>query len=133
MTGNLGFEGSWFDYATLAVHMALSSSSLIFHVLPQRILKRPLVIWNEYRLHTIVFTARCISVALFAKFWPFFNNETDNFVLLVLVMSHHMMADEITRRYGDANATTVRGKFDGEKYSNNFTTPKSVTLGYAFF
>jgi len=34
MTGTLGFEGGWFDHATLAVHMALSSSSLIFHVLP---------------------------------------------------------------------------------------------------
>jgi len=34
MTGTLGFEGSTFDYVTLALHMALSSSSLIFHVLP---------------------------------------------------------------------------------------------------
>ena len=48
-------------------------------------------------------------------------------------MAHHMGADEITRRYGEANATTVRGKFDGDKYSNNFTAPKSVTLSYAFF
>ena len=44
-----------------------------------------------------------------------------------------MIADEITRRFGEANATTVRGKFDGEKYSNNFTTPRSVLLSYAFF
>lgn len=70
MTGNLGFDGTWFDFLTLALHMALSTSSLIFHVLPQRIMKRPLVIWNEYRLHTIVFTARCISVSLFSHFWP---------------------------------------------------------------
>lgn len=44
-----------------------------------------------------------------------------------------MAADEITRRFGEANATTVRGKFDGEKFSNNFTAPKWVTLGYALF
>ena len=70
MQGNLGFDGHWFDYLTLAVHMALSSSSIIFHVLPQRMIKRPLVIWEEYRLHAIVFTLRCISVALFARLWP---------------------------------------------------------------
>ena len=115
MTGNLGFDGTWFDYLTLALHMALSTSSLIFHVLPQRILKRPLVIWNEYRLHTIVFTARCISISLFSQFWPWFNNEFDYFALLVTVLVHHLIADEITRRFGEANATTVRGKFDGEK------------------
>lgn len=133
MTGTLGFDGTWFDYLTLFVHMSLSCSSLIFHVLPVRILKRPLVIWNEYRLHTIVFTLRCISVALFSQLWPFFNNEIDHFALLGLVLIHHYGADEITRRYGEANATTVRGKFDGEKFSNNFTTPRSVTLSYAFF
>lgn len=133
MTGNLGFNGSWFDYLTLFVHMALSSSSLIFHVLPQRILKRPLVIWNEYRLHTIVFTLRCIVIAVFSQVWTFQNNWIDHAILLPLVLVHHLIADEITRRFGEANATTVRGKFDGSKYSNNFTTPRSVLLSYAFF
>lgn len=67
--GNLGFEGSWFDYFTLIMHMALSSSSMIFHVLPQRIIKRPIVIWEESRLHSIIFTLRSFSAALFAKLW----------------------------------------------------------------
>lgn len=68
--GNLGFEGTWFDYLTLAVHMTLSCSSIIFHVLPQRLLKRPLVIYEEYRLHAIIFTMSSVSAALFAKLWP---------------------------------------------------------------
>lgn len=32
-TGNLGFEGTWFDHFTVFVTIALSSSSLIFEVL----------------------------------------------------------------------------------------------------
>ena len=51
-------------------------------------------------------------------------------------MSHHLIVDEITRRFGpgDPNQTTVRGKFDGKNNSNNTNSvPKQVTLGYAFF
>ena len=52
-------------------------------------------------------------------------------------MAHHLVVDEITRRYGpgDSNQTTVRGKFDEKtgKNSNNVGAPKSVTLGYAFY
>lgn len=71
LTGNLGFEGTWFDHFTIFMHIALSVSSLIFHVLKQRILKRPLVIWEEYRLHAISFTMRGVSAYLFALFWPY--------------------------------------------------------------
>ena len=98
--GNLGFDGHWFDYLTLAIHMILSCSSIIFHVLPKRMLRRPLVIWEEYRLHAMVFTLRCISVAMFARFWPRFNNELDHIALFCTVMSHHLVVDEITRRIG---------------------------------
>ena len=140
MTSNLGFEGSAFDYLTLALHMALSTSSMIFHVLPKRIVKRPLIIWNEYRLHTICFTARCVVVAVIGCVYPFgrFPAEVDYVFLYFLVMFHHVLADEVTRRYGEAGATTVRGKATKtekgeEKFSNNYTAPKWVTLAYAFF
>ena len=57
--------------------------------------------------------------------------------LFVTVMSHHLIVDEITRRFGpgDPNQTTVRGKLDEKtgKYSNNYAAPKAVTLGYAFY
>ena len=111
MTGTLGFEGTGFDYLTLAVHMGLSSSSLIFHVLPQRILRRPLVIWEEYRLHAIIFTASTISVAIFADKWPKLNNEWDHVAIFCMIMGYRLIVDEITRRYGpnDPNQTTVRG------------------------
>ena len=57
--------------------------------------------------------------------------------LFVTVMSHHLIVDEITRRFGpgNPNQTTVRGKLDEKtgKYSNNYAAPKIVTLGYAFY
>ena len=109
--GNLGFEGRWIDHATMFVHIALSTSSLIFHVLARRILKRPLIIWHEYRLHTISFTARHVSVYLFATFWPYEKgSDLQPIALFCLVMFWHLVADEITRRHGpgDPNQTTVR-------------------------
>jgi hypothetical protein len=135
-TGTLGFDGSWFDHFSIFMHIALSTSSLIFHVLKQRILKRPLVIWHEYRLHTISFTMRGVAVYLFAYFWPY-EQHTDfqHMCLWPVVIGWHVIADEITRRHGpaDPNQTTVRGKSDGEGNSHMSKVPKSVLRFYAFF
>jgi hypothetical protein len=135
MTGTLGFEGTWFDHATIAVHMALATSSLIFHVLPNRIMKRPLVIWHEYRLHAIVFTLRCCSAYAFAMFYPYQNNESDNLVQLCFLLGHHVVVDEITRRHGpgDERMTTVRGKTEGDDSTNAKTASKSVLKFYAYY
>ena len=101
-------------------------------------MKRPIVIWEESRLHSIVFSLRSISVALFAKLWPWQNNEWDHLALFICVMVHHYIADEITRRYnkGGVNGTTIRGKADGDKNSNEFAAPKAMkiaTLMYSFY
>jgi len=50
-TGTLGFDGSWFDWATMFLHMALSSTSLFFHVIRKRIKARPMIIYEEYVDH----------------------------------------------------------------------------------
>jgi len=113
--GNLGFEGSYFDTFSICMHIGLAVSSMIFEVLRHRILKRPLVIWKEYRLHAIVFTLRCTSVYFFALFWQYkgYEMHTDftHLCLAPLVLFHHYLADEITRRWGpvNPNETTVRG------------------------
>ena len=126
-TGVLGLSGAvsgkWGDHlawATMAVHLALSTSSLIFHVLRARILSKPTIIWHEYRLHAIVFTLRCVSVFLFARLsdyalGPAFRGSTVGRVLLLpVVLSHHLLADEVTRRHGpsDKTQTTVRVQDD---------------------
>jgi hypothetical protein len=127
--GNLGFEGSWFDWATMAVHMLLSSSSLIFHVLPRRVLSRPVMIWEEYRLHAIVFTLRCMvifAIALAAQegFW---RRDRSTLLQFLCVMPLHAVADLITRKFGTPNTTTVR-------VSNDHCLQTKIILRfYAFY
>ena len=89
-------------------HLALSSSSLIFQVLPKRIHKKPSIIWKEYQLHAIVFTMRCVSFFLYATYVP---RQYRNWVVqLVLVLAHHIVADVVTEMYGKEGETTVRGR-----------------------
>ena len=127
--------GAVIAWATMALHMALSTSSLIFHVLARRIFNKPMIIWEEYRLHAIVFTLRCVSVFAFGRLWAaVFPEHTTlhRMAFYPLVMSHHLVVDEITRRYGDKDRskTTVRSGLDAT------TTPlwKIVVLrGYSFY
>lgn len=109
--GNLGFEdNSWFDIATMLLHLGLSTSSLIFHVLRKRIIKKATIIWHEYRLHAIVFTLRCVTVYLHGVYRPFKDSVWERLVLIPIVLMWHLAADEITRRHGpdDSEQTTVR-------------------------
>lgn len=100
-------------------------------------IKRPIIIWEEYRLHAIVFSMRQISASLVAGLWPMQNNELDHVALFCIYMGHHLVVDEITRRLGPKDgSTTVRGKFDEKtkKFSNNYVPgTKLVTLGYGFY
>ena len=112
----------------MGLHMALSFSSIIFHVLRHRILSKPLIIYEEYRLHAMVFTARCLSVWAFAVFarpaltrwcaaWALaagsgpikvLAENTVHLVLFALVMAHHLLADYVTYRFGSTEHTAVR-------------------------
>ena len=47
VTGTLGFEGNLLDWATMFLHIGLSTSSLIFHVIRRRKINRPMIIWEE--------------------------------------------------------------------------------------
>ena len=110
-TGSLGFTGSWFDHATMLIHFLLSASSLIFHVIARRILNRPMIIWEEYRLHAIVFTSRSIAVYLFGCLRPLQGTLLENILLTATVLSFHLMADYITKLHGSKDgSTTVRIK-----------------------
>lgn len=97
-----------FDACTMGAHLALSCSALIFHVLPKRIINRPMIIWEEYRLHAIVFTLRSVAIYAHGVWRPLAGTAAEPLLLLVLVMGWHLIADEITRRFSDGNHTTVR-------------------------
>jgi hypothetical protein len=109
---NLGFGSNlYIDIFTICIHTCLSLSSLIFKVLRKRIVNTPLVIYEEYRLHAIVFTMRGTSVALFYYIYSYFKLEINDLIhysLLILVLSHHLIADKITQYYGTKGITAVR-------------------------
>lgn len=111
LTGNLGFTGSVFDWVTLTLHLGLSVSSLIFHVLAHRILGRPMVMYEEYRLHAIVFTLRSVLMSVYGFMGPFsgdWDSPLEMFIGLGIVAAHHIVVDEITRRHGTPGVTAVR-------------------------
>ena len=107
-TGSLGFEGTFFDWFTILLHVALSTSSLIFRVLAKRIINRPMVIWEEYRLHAVVFTLRALIVYSFGIYRPFKGTDFEGAALFVSVMSVHLVVDAISRKHGLPGVTTVR-------------------------
>jgi hypothetical protein len=82
-----------FDWATMGIHLALSLTALQFTV-PKKRTKKPLIVYEEYRLHAIVFTSRCFFVYAFRH--PFF------------VLVHHLAADWVTLVYGKEGDTAVR-------------------------
>jgi hypothetical protein len=127
-TGTLGFDGSWFDHLTMFIHVALSTSSLVFHVIRSRILGRPMIIWEEYRLHAIVFSTRCLSVYLMGTFRPFAGSLIERIYIPLVVLAHHVVADKITQMYGSKDGVTTVRVTDGHR-----AEIKTVLRFYAFY
>lgn len=124
--GNLGFDGSTFDIMTLFCHFALSSSSLLFHVLDRRIVERPLIIYEEYRLHAILFTSTAISVSMFGIYADqYIEQQYKKFALIGLIFSLRGLVDLVTYVYGTAGVTAVRNNNDGQY--------KYIRLFYSFY
>jgi len=99
----------------------LSSSSLIFHVLDKRIVERPLIIYEEYRLHAILFSSRAIIITLLGiytiNYAPYIRKLMIGYVLLCI----HLCVDYITEIYGTKGVTAVRNNNDGNyKYLRLF-------------
>lgn len=114
-TGGLGFGGATpFDWATLGVHFFLSFSSLIFHVVERRIVSNPLIIYQEYRLHAIVFTLRAVLISIFGWYQHLLPGNTGRVALGVLMVCIHSLVDYITVLYGTPGITTVRVNNDGK-------------------
>lgn len=128
--GSLGLQDDLQSWITISLHLLLSTSSLIFHVLAKRIINRPMIIWEEYRLHAIVFTVRSCSVFAYGAIrWrlPIAGTLFEPTLLFVLVMAHHVVADIITARFGSDKYTTVRIQ------DNNSLASTLVLRFYAFY
>jgi hypothetical protein len=112
LTGALG--ASW---PVLLLHLALSCTGLQFTVPATRIKKWPTIIWEEYRLHAVVFSFRAVVVA-----------ALDGFPRVLGIAAVHLAADEVTCQWGQPGNTTVRG--DGSSKSRRMWW---VTRSYAVY
>ena len=99
--GTLGYETyTYCNVFTMSVHMALSSTSLFFHVLSRRMKTKPLIIYKEYQLHTILFT-------FWSCMWYFVPKEWFDIVPIALLIIHALV-DVTSYFYGTEGMTTVR-------------------------
>lgn len=125
MTFSLGFETySLINIITLLIHFILTTSSLIFVVLEHRLLKNPLIIYKEYRLHSIAFTSIAIGVSLIGMTPITFMSPTVFLNIFMLIM--RFIVDDITRKYGTEGNTAVRA--DGKQHHL-----KNILLGFSFY
>jgi len=128
--GTLGLaDGSAFDWATMAVHLLLAFSSVIFRVPGKRIETKPMIIYEEYRQHAMVFTLRCFSVFAAATLLPVYWPSAPQCVFPILVALHHLKADAITRAHG-SGSTAVRALSDKLQVSSFY---KRVGMLYSFY
>lgn len=127
-TGALGFDGRAFDWLTIGVHALLACSSLLFRVPRKRIKTSPMVIYEEYRQHAILFTVRSVSCAALGMLLPG-GVVPAGYAAPVLVLAHHLFADRVTSLHGSGN-TSVRA--DGEKIRQNATF-KYLAWFYSFY
>lgn len=100
-------ESGAFFWTSLLLHMALSSSSLIFKTSMRRS-KNVTIVWTEAKLHTIVFTTRSVlSLALYRVFpdvaWPVMLP-----IRAFLCLSTMKVADFITQTYAKEGQGTIR-------------------------
>jgi hypothetical protein len=135
--GNLGFDGSSsdrdprmivFDWITMAIHTLLALSSIIFRVPRKRISNKPMVIYEEYRQHAMVFTLRCFSVFAVTMLFP--NQQA--WLSPVVVMAHHLLADRITSIWGTPGNTAVRATSGSMKLSTFYMTVAKLYSLYQF-
>jgi len=123
-TGTLGFTGSRFDWLTMSMHMLLSASAIQFRVPSQRQPRRPTMIWHEYRVHAILFTARCFLVYALGAWAP----NAGAAVRFATTMAMHVMVDRVTAVHGKEGETTIRGRGNTV---NTFVT--KMRRGYSFY
>lgn len=149
VTGNLGFtENNLFNYVTIAIHMILSSSSLIFHVLDRRIVSKAIIIWKEYQLHAIMFTLKSVVTCiigmnynLILQFLGTLCGKACNescrepcaiaqakLILPFIITSHLFVVDEITRLYGTPGVTTIRNEGDKDASHIKFVSILGIKI-----
>lgn len=131
-----------FNLLTLLCHILLPLSSLIFNVLRERKVEHVFMIWNEMRLHTITFTFRVWLIMFILFVFNFFDDGkiinnyqyTFTFAKFVYILCCHLIADYITKVYGNKDMSTIRvNKVSETKMYQSFTLLVHRFYSYAQF
>lgn len=103
--GDSGLSDITPQHATfwIAVHIALSSTSLIFHIPRNRVAKRPMI-YPEFRAHSIVFAYRSLLVML-VMVWC--QQQYAKTLRVAIAMGTFIAADAVSWRFR-AQDTTMR-------------------------
>lgn len=124
--GTLGYDGDMFDWITMIIHVSLACTSIFFHVPKKRIPDKPMVIYEEYRLHAMIFSLRCFFVFVMSVLFP----NRPWYATPLIIGLHHYQADMITKEYGRPGNTAVRATTSRVNISNFY---KKVSLFYSFY
>ena len=113
--GTLGFDGPTssvrsqvIDWVTMVIHISLACSSILFRVPKKRINDKPMIIYEEYRQHAMVFTLRSFDMFALLMVFP----GIYSYAVFVIVMLHHVWVDYITSKHGTEGNTAVRTTAD---------------------
>ena len=109
----------------MAVHTLLAFSSIIFRVPSKRLEAKPMVIYEEYRQHAMVFTARSTLVFALATLYP----RAPVYAAPLAILACHLLVDRITRLHG-SGTTAVRANSARLETSSFY---KKVGLLYSFY
>ena len=115
LTGNLG-KNSTLILSLLCIipHMILSLSSLIFHTVPrERVVGKPMI-WQEFRMHNIIFGMRSIICTVFAMLATHYEH------LRKALMISCALSGLVANAGADYATTTLR---DNEYESTTATMP----------
>lgn len=100
--GHFGFQNDLISYTTLGLHLLLSYSSFIFTVLKHRSVANPLIIYEEYRLHAMLFSTRAIGISILGLL------RVKSYVVWLFMLCIHILVDQVTLQYGTKGVTAVR-------------------------
>jgi len=130
-TGSMRFDHSPRTLFWIAVHVALSGTSLVFKIPLKRNPVSPMI-WPEFRWHSILFAYR--SLAVFFLLWTTTTMATAHCIRGIIVLATIYLADHTTRYYKriDAvphNDSTMRGMPMPDSWSTN--TVSSLNMFYS--
>lgn len=129
--GHMRFDDSWYTLGWIFVHLGLSTSSLIFHIPNVRNRSGPMI-WPEFRLHSILFAMRSLSIMIYHWIGLTHTQHYDPRPLIVTLTM--VLADKVTNAYpvqGSTMRTMPFPNYVSESFKRRINLFYSMSQVYA--